>query len=89
MPDQKKAVSRAIKKEFGISVEKKAAYLFMVKVYKYLIYNDTDSLFDTMDFRENLPDNKKAEEHYLVFRYMLNKLRNQNPDSLAIPELKS
>lgn len=88
MPDLKKAVSKAIKKEFGICVGKKAAYLFMLKVYRYLLYHDTDSFMDTLDFRQSLPDNKKADEHYHVFRFMLNKLRSHNPGSLALPELK-
>lgn len=65
-----------------MSLKRKTARKFFLNVYEYVLYNDYECFMDTLDYRMNLEEPKKAREVYHVFKFMLGHLKNSNPQKL-------
>ncbi|MEJ8803829.1 hypothetical protein [Pontibacter sp. H249] len=78
MKDSKEAVFDALGIEIGTASAKKYFY----NVYEYMLYNDTPSFLETLNFRINLPEHEKENEEYYVFKFMLKLLKKRNKNKL-------
>ena len=78
MQDTRKAISEVL----GFTMGKAAAKKYFYNVYEYMLYNDTNSFLETLDFKMTLTENCKLRESYKVFRFMLGLLNDKNPSKL-------
>ncbi|GAB3200078.1 hypothetical protein ABID22_003064 [Pontibacter aydingkolensis] len=71
----------------GYNLGKEIARKYFFNVYEYILYNDTKSFLQTLDYKKNLEANDKTYEEYLVFKYMLRLLKEKHPQKLTILNL--
>ncbi|PKV75094.1 hypothetical protein BD749_0031 [Pontibacter ramchanderi] len=69
----------ALVEETGTAVKRESARKCFYKVYSYLLYQDTDSLLATLDYRESLGREERKRERYFVFRFMLRVVKSKHP----------
>lgn len=74
-----KNLRRALVEETGTKVKKRTVRKCFFKVYSYLLYQDTASLCEILDYRESLGQEERKRERYFVFRYMLRLIKNRHP----------
>lgn len=70
---------KAISDVAGVELKPRCARKYFYKVYHYLLYQDTAALFETLDYRHSLCKEEKQQEHYFVFRYMLQLIKEKHP----------
>ena len=74
---------KAILEVLGYNFEKATARKFFFNVYKYILYNDTDSLLETLEYKRKIAGADKSRQGYLVFKYMLRLLLVRHPERLV------
>jgi hypothetical protein len=72
-------LTKALNEEMGVEVQRKSAEKCFYKVFSYLLYQDTTSFFETLDYRNSLKKEQKPCERYFVFRYMLRLIKKRHP----------
>ncbi|SIR40137.1 MULTISPECIES: hypothetical protein [Pontibacter] len=70
---------RALVEVTGTEVQKGSVRKCFFKVYSYLLYQDTASLLETLDYRKSLGQEERKRERYFVFRYMLRLIKRKHP----------
>lgn len=70
---------RALAEETGRKVKRKSVRKCFLSAYSYLLYQDTVSLLETLDYRSSLGKEERKRERYFVFRYMLRLIKNKHP----------
>ncbi|MDO6391260.1 hypothetical protein Q4E40_14060 [Pontibacter sp. BT731] len=74
-----KNLRRAFVEETGTKVKKRTVRKCFFRVYSYLLYQDTASLFEALDYRSSLDQEERKRERYFVFRYMLRLIKSKHP----------
>ncbi|MBX0331819.1 hypothetical protein K3G39_01065 [Pontibacter sp. HSC-14F20] len=65
--------------ETGTEVKESSVKKCFLKVYSYLLYQDTASFIETLDYRKSLSREERKRERYFIFRYMLRLIKRKHP----------
>lgn len=76
-------LKKALVEVTGGEVHKRNVKKYFYKAYSYLLYQDADSLFETLDYRQSLGQQERKREQYLVFRYMLRLIKIKHPKQFS------
>ncbi len=69
---------KAAFEELGFVPEATYAKRLFQTLYIYLLYNDTASFSGILEYRMSLPPVEKTREDYLLFRFMLQLMREKH-----------
>lgn len=72
-------LKKALTEELGIERQESSAKRCFNMVYSFLLYQDSASLFESLDYRNSLKQDKKPSERYYVFRHMLRLIKDRHP----------
>ena len=73
---------KAVAEVLGLEMRPSEAKEMFRNAYIYLLQSDTQSLMQTLDYRETLSNIDGTTEKYLIFKFILKLLLNQNPKQL-------
>ena len=77
-----KSKGNAVLEVLGYTVDSATAKRLFSYVYTFMLYNDTGSFLEMLDFRTNLLEINLPSEDYYVFRFMLQKMLDRHPSML-------
>lgn len=80
---------KAVYEQLGYVLKPEIAKKFFFNVYEFLLYNDTEGFLKTLEYRMDLDSAAKADEDYLVFKFMLQYILIKHPKKVVMlhPEL--
>jgi hypothetical protein len=73
---------KAIAEVLGYHLKPRYVRKYFYNVFRFLLYQDTAGLLQTLDYRGTLNENEKQQEVYLVFKFMLQLLKKKHPSQL-------
>lgn len=74
---------KAVAEVLGLEMCPTEAKEMFRNAYIYLLQSDTQSLMQTLDYRETLHTTDRTTEKYLIFKFILELLLHQNPRQLV------
>ncbi|WP_114783097.1 hypothetical protein [Botryobacter ruber] len=77
--------SKAVQEMFGCKLEEDLCSRLYNDTYGYILYNDTQSFLELLDYSMSLKDlNVTPSEDFLVFKYMLRLMLKKHPKKLLM-----